>query len=76
MLDLGCGWGSCGLYLLNKYPKIRVTFFSNSVTQQAYIKEQAAKIGATDRIRSIAGDVNVTEILDDSGKVKNLLCFT
>jgi len=70
VLDLGCGWGSCGLYLLNKYPKIRVTFFSNSVTQQAYIKEQAAKIGATDRIRSIAGDVNVTEILDGSGKTR------
>ena len=34
VLDLGCGWGSCGLYLLNKYPNIKVTFFSNSKTQQ------------------------------------------
>ena len=34
VLDLGCGWGSCGLYLLEKYPNIHVTFFSNSKTQQ------------------------------------------
>ena len=34
VLDLGCGWGSCGLYLLKKYPNIKVTFFSNSKTQQ------------------------------------------
>lgn len=68
VLDLGCGWGSCGLYLLKKYPKIKVTFFSNSKTQQQYIKSEAEKDGNLDRIRSIAGDVNVTDILEN-GKV-------
>jgi len=62
ILDLGCGWGSCGLYLLKKYPNVKVTFFSNSTTQQAYIREQAKKGNNLDRIKSIAGDVNVTEL--------------
>jgi len=62
VLDLGCGWGSCGLYLLKKYPNIKVTFFSNSTTQQAYIRGQAEKYGNLKRIKSIAGDVNVTKI--------------
>jgi len=64
VLDLGCGWGSCGLYLLKKYPNIKVTFFSNSKTQQEYIRGEAAKDGNSSRIRSIAGDVNVTQITD------------
>ena len=51
ILDLGCGWGSCGLYLLKKYPSVHVTFFSNSTTQQAYIQEQAKKYGNGDRIK-------------------------
>ena len=62
VLDLGCGWGSCGLYLLKKYPNIKVTFFSNSTTQQAYIRGQAERYGNLKRIKSIAGDVNVTKI--------------
>lgn len=69
VLDLGCGWGSCGLYLLKKYPNIKVTFFSNSKTQQKYIREEAEKGGNTSRITSIEGDVNVKEILDAAGKV-------
>ena len=51
ILDLGCGWGSCGLYLLKKYPNVKVTFFSNSTTQQAYIREQAKKGNNLDRIK-------------------------
>jgi len=68
VLDLGCGWGSCGLYLLKKYPNIRVTFFSNSTTQQSYIRGEAEKHGNSDRITSIAGDVNVTNIKDKNQK--------
>ena len=85
VLDLGCGWGSCGLYLLEKYPNIHVTFFSNSRTQQVikkhsflasiiqiqeHIRNEARKGGNEKRIRSITGDVNVTDILDQDGKVR------
>ena len=73
VLDLGCGWGSCGLYLLKKYPKIKVTFFSNSKTQQEYIRQEAKKGGNEKRITSIEGDVNVKQINDAKGKVWDAL---
>merc|ERR1712127_398271 len=60
--------GSCGLYLLEKYPNIHMTFFSNSRTQQEHIRNEASKNGNEKRIRSITGDVNVTDILDEDGK--------
>ena len=34
LLDLGCGWGSHGSYVLENYPDVHVTFLSNSSTQQ------------------------------------------
>ena len=33
VVDLGCGWGSLTLYLLEKYPNIKVHSISNSRTQ-------------------------------------------
>jgi len=41
ILDLGCGWGSLSLYLAKKYPGSKITGFSNSHSQRAYITEQA-----------------------------------
>ena len=38
VLDLGCGWGSHGSYILENYPGVHVTFLSNSATQQDFIK--------------------------------------
>ena len=32
VVDLGCGWGSLTLYLLEKYPNIKMTSISNSKT--------------------------------------------
>ena len=64
ILDLGCGWGSCGLFLLKKFPNVKITFFSNSETQQEYIRGECKENGDTSRITSIAGDVNVTQIND------------
>ena len=43
LLDLGCGWGSHGSYVLENYPGAHVTFLSNSATQQDYIKSKNAK---------------------------------
>ena len=45
LLDLGCGWGSHGSYVLANYlPEnhgdVHVTFLSNSATQQDYIRSQ------------------------------------
>jgi len=38
LLDLGCGWGSHGSYVLDNYDNVEVTFLSNSATQQDYIR--------------------------------------
>jgi cyclopropane-fatty-acyl-phospholipid synthase len=43
LLDLGCGWGSHGSYVLDNYEDVHVTFLSNSATQQAYIKSRNSK---------------------------------
>jgi len=37
LLDLGCGWGSHGGYVLDNYDGVHVTFLSNSGTQQDFI---------------------------------------
>ena len=38
ILDLGCGWGSHGSFVLDNYGDVHVTFLSNSATQQDFIK--------------------------------------
>ncbi|MGD9618982.1 MAG: cyclopropane-fatty-acyl-phospholipid synthase family protein [Mycolicibacterium sp.] len=49
VLDLGCGWGSHGSYVLENYgrrpgdPEVHVTFLSNSATQQDFIKARNQK---------------------------------
>ena len=40
LLDLGCGWGSHGSYVLDNYEDVHVTFLSNSSTQQDYIRSK------------------------------------
>ncbi len=42
ILDLGCGWGSHGSYLLDNHDDVHVTFLSNSATQQDFIKKRNA----------------------------------
>lgn len=43
LLDLGCGWGSHGGYVLENYDGVHVTFLSNSATQQDFIKARNRK---------------------------------
>ena len=43
LLDLGCGWGSHGSYVLDNYDDVHVTFLSNSATQQDFIKARNAR---------------------------------
>ncbi|WP_313675191.1 class I SAM-dependent methyltransferase [Mycolicibacterium sp.] len=43
VLDLGCGWGSHGSYVLDNYDNVDVTFLSNSATQQEYIASKNQK---------------------------------
>ena len=50
VVDLGCGWGSLTLYLLEKYKNIKVTSISNSTTQIAHIRKTAEKNGWGQRL--------------------------
>ncbi|MFM9035614.1 MAG: SAM-dependent methyltransferase [Mycobacterium sp.] len=56
VLDLGCGWGSHGSYILDNYDDVDVTFLSNSATQQAYIKERNA--GHAGRFANVKADAS------------------
>ncbi|XP_056002008.1 uncharacterized protein LOC125661565 isoform X2 [Ostrea edulis] len=58
VLDLGCGWGSFGLYVLQHYPRCHVTCVSNSNTQRQYIESQGLKLGVSDRLQCITADAN------------------
>ena len=40
ILDLGCGWGSLGLYIAEKYPSNNVICLSNSKTQKSFIDKK------------------------------------
>ncbi|KAF2430418.1 methyltransferase [Tothia fuscella] len=56
VLDLGCGWGSASLFLAERFPKSKMTGFSNSKTQKEYIDSVAVSKGLTN-LTIITGDV-------------------
>lgn len=56
ILDLGCGWGSATLYLAERFPRCKVTGFSNSRTQREWIVGQAERKGLGN-VHVITGDV-------------------
>ncbi|WWC98068.1 hypothetical protein V866_004958 [Kwoniella sp. B9012] len=58
ILDLGCGWGSLGLFLAEHYPLARIKMLSNSRTQKEYIDSLASEKGFKN-VEVITGDVNV-----------------
>ncbi|KAK4685699.1 cyclopropane-fatty-acyl-phospholipid synthase, partial [Tremellales sp. Uapishka_1] len=58
ILDLGCGWGSLGLFLAEHYPLAEITMLSNSKTQKVHIDNTAAERGYKN-ITVVTGDVNV-----------------
>ena len=58
ILELGCGWGSLTLWMLEKYPNSKVTAVSNSRWQRELILARAEKIQARDRLNVITADMN------------------
>jgi len=59
VMDLGCGWGSVGLFVLENFPKCHVTCVSNSATQREYIVSRAKELGADRRLNAVTADANV-----------------
>ncbi|KAK6172859.1 hypothetical protein SNE40_016433 [Patella caerulea] len=58
VLDLGCGWGSFGLFVCEKFPRCQVTCVSNSNTQREHILDEAARRGYGSRLDCITADAN------------------
>ncbi len=56
--DLGCGWGSLTLWLLERYPTAFVVSVSNSQTQRQYIESAVAQLGFSARSDCITADAN------------------
>lgn len=56
--DLGCGWGSFGLFVLQNYPKCHVTCVSNSNTQRHHIESEGLRLGVSNRLQCITADAN------------------
>ncbi|MBX3129389.1 MAG: class I SAM-dependent methyltransferase [Polyangiaceae bacterium] len=57
VLELGCGWGSLSLYLLERFRSLRVTAVSNSAPQRLAIEQRARQLGVSDRLEVLTRDV-------------------
>ena len=58
VLELGCGWGSLTLWMLENFPQLKVSAVSNSASQRSFILQQAEKLGAADRLNIVTADMN------------------
>lgn len=65
VLDLGCGWGSCALFIAEKYPHLKVKCVSNSLSQQKFIKERAKQKKLTN-VEPSTCDINEMKFLKGS----------
>jgi cyclopropane-fatty-acyl-phospholipid synthase len=61
VLELGCGWGSLTLWMLEYFPDLKITAMSNSASQQAHIIKTAESHGWSDRLDVVRCDINAFE---------------
>jgi cyclopropane-fatty-acyl-phospholipid synthase len=57
ILDLGCGWGSLGLWIAEKHPACQVVCVSNSGSQREFIEGEAERRGL-DNIEALTANMN------------------
>jgi len=57
VLDLGCGWGSLGIWIAEHYPRCRVLCVSNSKLQREFILGRCATLGI-DNLEVQTADIN------------------
>ena len=75
VLDLGCGWGSLSLWLLEQLPELQVTAISNSAAQREFIEGRARDAGFADRLEVITVDVNDLELNRTFDRVVSIEMF-
>ena len=57
ILELGCGWGSLALWMVERFPRARITAVSNSRTQQSHIQACCRERGLANLVVEVA-DMN------------------
>ncbi|XP_065051146.1 uncharacterized protein LOC135680867 [Rhopilema esculentum] len=75
VLDLGCGWGVTGLWILEKYPNCTVFCVSNSRTQKQFIESQAKRKGFADRLTCITADANLFDTNERFDRIISIEMF-
>jgi len=80
IVDLGCGWGSLSLYLLEHYPNCKITAISNSQSQRQYIyataHERQLKLENLTIITcNVANDNGALNIVKDNDLVMTVEMF-
>lgn len=75
VLDLGCGWGSLSLWLLERQPATRVTAVSNSAVQRAFLEARARERGLGERLRVLTLDVADLDLGESFDRVVSVELF-
>lgn len=75
VLELGCGWGSLTLWMLERFPRLRVTAVSNSAPQRGFIEARARERGFADRLRVITADMNDFALAERFDRVVSVEMF-
>jgi cyclopropane-fatty-acyl-phospholipid synthase len=58
VLELGCGWGSASMYIMENFTDVKVIAISNSRVHAECIMKRAQAKGCEDRIKVIVTDVS------------------
>lgn len=74
ILELGCGWGSCCLYIAEHFPNCQITAISNSATQKEYIMRVAQEKGFH-HLRVKTADMNDFQTKDRFDRVISIEMF-
>jgi cyclopropane-fatty-acyl-phospholipid synthase len=77
IVDLGCGWGSLSLHLLEKYPNAKITGISNSNSQREYILKTAKDRGLNyQNIQivtcNVSDDKGALDVVKDNDRVMSI----
>jgi cyclopropane-fatty-acyl-phospholipid synthase len=80
IVDLGCGWGSLSLFLLEKYPNAKITGISNSHSQREYILKTAKERGLNyENLQivtcNVSDDKGALDVVKDNDRVMSIEMF-
>jgi len=80
VVDLGCGWGSLSLHVLECFPNCKITGISNSNSQREYIlktaKERGLKVDNINIVTcNVADDKGALDVVRNNDRVMTIEMF-